>query len=599
VVIDVLANDTVGAEGFDQDTVTVTSGPANGITDDTIPDGTIEYTPNTGPDFVGMDSFTYTVASTLGIFNDPPDATVDVDVQTNVAPDAVDDPDNTTNTAALDQGALVINVLENDSDANNANDLPGGIDTTSVTVTAQPATGNCSVNPDGTISYSQAPPAVEGQFTCTYSITDIDTANPPLSDTADVNITVSGIASDWPAVLPPNTIPILAYEAGVPNTSGDTSDPPLSGSFFTMQVSQDVTIFTTLTPGPSGGLIVDHEQPAFGSHPGAPTEEEQTGFDEAWSFFANTGLTLTKNGGVTGNTDGTLQFGDPGGGQGKYIISWTGIPEIDLGGAPNDFPEDLGFGLIECTDPNTMQREICEHGSDFVLDYDAHVPPGDPSGFGGVPYGLNLLGKVQFLDSSLKTSNGTVANETRMTADDTGVEDTEVDQQCVGDCIDFTVTNVTDPRISVVLPLAGGVPLNPVWRILENGVWRSFDGSTGDSIQSAPLGVDDTECPDTGDAAYRDEAGLPVTGDGCLQVNISDNGPNDKDPAVGVIVDPAGLGGGGAAGGGIILQDNRQSDTSGCAIGYDDISPARRSGWWLLAGFIAWLGWSRRRQTHH
>ena len=91
--------------------------------------------------------------------------------------------------------------------------------------------------------------------------------------------------------------------------------------------------------------------------------------------------------------------------------------------------------------------------------------------------------------------------------------------------------------------------------------------------------------------------GKPVTGDQCIQVNISDNGPNDKDPTVGTIVDPAGMAGGGAAGGGIVFTDTRTSDTSGCTVSHSRIPVNRGSEWWLLAGFIAWLGWNRRKRA--
>jgi hypothetical protein len=593
VAIDVTANDT-SADPLTPGSVTIATQGSNGTAVDNA-DDTVTYTPNTGPDFVGNDSFTYNVSNANGPSND---ATVSVDVQNNVAPVAVND-DLTINTVALDNGggATVINVLDNDTDANNDPDLPGGIDSTSITILSQPALGTCTANADGTITYSQIVPSAPETDTCTYQVSDVDDFGTSLvSNTGTVNINVSAIQSDWPAVLPPNVIPLLTIDPGIPGDPGDTSVPALGGSYFTMQVSSDTLIYTMWNPGPAGGLVVGHEQPTGISHTGAPDGTEQTAIETGWNFFGNTGFTMAKNGGVIGNPDGTLEFAGIdgiGNSQGRFIITWNGIPEIDLGGS-SAFPEDLGFATITC-DPAP-----CADQSTYELDYASHVPPGDPSGFGGVPYTLRMEGTVRFFSDQLKVSGSDVTVQNRLTAGETGVADTEVDQQCVGDCFDYTIENVTGPNVKLVLPLAGGVPLNPVWRILDGGTWRSFDTSTGDTITSAPLGPNDTECPDPGDPAYGTGAdGKPVPGHQCIQLMITDNGPNDKNPAVGIITDPSGMGGGGPAGGIAPAVDNRGSNTSGCSMGDDRIVSSSRSEWWLLAGFLAWLGWSRRKPRRH
>lgn len=593
ITVNVLANDS-SADGLDPSSVTIVRQATNG-TAVANPDGTTTYTPDTGPDFTGMDDFDYTVDSNLGITSVP--TLVDIDVEVNVAPVANND-NLSINTTALDNngGSTVINVLNNDTDANNGPGLPGGIDPATVTVLTPPAVGSCIDNPDGTITYSQPVPSVPVTTTCTYEVSDIDGFNAPLtSNVATVAIEVAAIASDWPPNLDPAIIPTLYFEPGIPGDPNDTAVPAQGGSYFTMQVSSNTLIYTVMIPGPAGGIVVGHEQPAGNSHTGAPTGNEQTAIELGWSFFANTGFSFTRNGGIIGNPDGTLEFAGPGGignSQGRFIITWNGIPAIDLGGSPS-FPEDLGFATITC-DPAP-----CADQSSFELNYAAHVPPGDPSGFGGVPYTLFMEGTVGFLDGNLKVSNGDVVTQMRMTAEETGVKDTEVVQQCVGDCLDYTIDNITDASVQVVIPLAGGVPVAPVYRILENGVWRSFDTSSGDTIKSAPFQPGDVECPDPGDAAYTTDAdGKPVTGHQCLEVTIADNGPNDKNPAVGTISDPSGLGGGGNAGGGQEEVGRRNSSTSGCTIGDGDIAFSTRSEWWLLGGFLAWLGWRwRTRQS--
>jgi hypothetical protein len=131
-----------------------------------------------------------------------------------------------------------------------------------------------------------------------------------------------------------------------------------------------------------------------------------------------------------------------------------------------------------------------------------------------------------------------------------------------------------------VLPLAGGITLNPVYRVLKDGVWSNFDTSTGDTLQSAPL-PENGECPDPGDAAYREI----TVGDFCLQITSNN------------IINPSGMAGGGDAGGGEEFVDRRKSNTSGCTLTGSDTPLQEHTEWWLLTGFLAWLGWGRRKRA--
>jgi hypothetical protein len=155
-----------------------------------------------------------------------------------------------------------------------------------------------------------------------------------------------------------------------------------------------------------------------------------------------------------------------------------------------------------------------------------------------------MNGEVKFLDGTFQTSSGIFSVEDRLSANDVP-PDPDSELQCAGGCFDFTITGVTDPSISVILPLNGGVPGstpdgNPLMRVFRNGAWGNFDASGNDSVLSAPFtegGPFGTTCPPPGDAAY-----VALTeGHKCLQVTIADNGPNDKDPVVGTITDPSGL----------------------------------------------------------
>jgi MYXO-CTERM domain-containing protein len=214
-----------------------------------------------------------------------------------------------------------------------------------------------------------------------------------------------------------------------------------------------------------------------------------------------------------------------------------------------------------------------------------------------VQYKLIMEGSVVFLDGSFQTSNGTFSVEDRLTTDDVAPDpDSEI--QCAGGCFDYTVTGVTDPTISVILPLNGGVPASNTGevqlRVFRDDTWGNFDISGNNSVMSAAFtngGDFGTTCPPPGDAAYGDL----TEGHQCLQVTIEDNGPNDKNRDVGTISDPSGLG--------IptIVQgpDTRSSGTSGCSVASTPVSPLRGGAWWLLAGLAAVVGWKRHQSKLH
>jgi len=595
--IDVTTNDQ-SAEPLIAGSVAINTAAGSGTAVDN-PDDTVTYTPN--PGITGQDTFVYTVDNANGTSLAAPagqpgeQGIVTVDVQANAAPVAGNDPVE-TNPVALDQGggSLTISVLANDTDANNDPGLPGGIDIATVKPSVTNALGNvgsCTGNDDGTVTYSQPVPTVAATDSCTYTVSDIDTspAGPLTSDVTTISINVVDITSDWPAVLPPDVIPILAFEPGIGDS--DQSIKP-EKSWFSMQVSASNLIYTVMEPGPDGGFIIGYDQPATGSHTGKANGTEQPGFSAPWLFFSNTGFDFTRNGGIEGNTDGTLGFRD------RYLITWNGIPAINLGGS-SKFPEDLGFATIACSDKPCQDGSTFVLESPFVLEYAAHVEdlPGESSGFDNVPYQLFLVGTVLFLDGNLQTSNGDITNETRVAASDT-TSDADVDLQCVGSCFDYTIDNVTAAKVAIVLPLTGGVPNSPVWRILDtDGTWRDFDTSVGDSVKTAPFvaGGPGVQCPAPGNAAYIDlENGTDVNvGHQCVELSITDNGLNDLNDALGIIEDPSGLGTAGTP----EFQDTRGSDTSGCSIAATPVEPGGRADWWLLAGFLGWLGWNRGKRA--
>lgn len=586
--VPVLDNDEPPAE-LDPASVTVTGGPTTGAAVANA-DGTIDYTAGTAnPDAVGTDTFTYSVART-----DNPSATdtatVSVDVQVNVAPIAGD-----VSTSPTAGTTIVINVLDSVSDAN------GNVDPATVEIVTPPGGGGSAVVIEGgLIQYTT--PNFTGLDSFTYRVSDTGVPS-KLSNTATVNVTITNLVCDGGS-LSHDDLNILSFEAGVPGDPDNTRVPPLSGSFFTMQLDPTTLIHTTLAPGPGGGVVLEYDQISSGSHSGPPDSEtfdERPNLDEPWPFFGNTGLHFTTNGGIRILDSGCLGFSDQSDpdSQGYWIVTWNAIPVIDQGGCKKgtncpENVEDLGIAALAC-DPAP-----CADGSHFQLEYAAHVPVGDPSGFGGVPYTLFLNGTLVSLPGALTSSNGTLGpgalGEVRVTAEDVPSE-TETDDdgnllvptQCWGGCFDYEISGVTTSSVRIVIPLAETIPADARYRVYKNGAWQDFDTSTGDSIQSAPYAPGDGACP-TGGGIYV--SGL-VEGNRCLLITKSDNGPNDTNPAVGVIADPSGVG---------ISKvpppppPIRGTSDSGCTVSGVAVDPRQRGDWWLLAGLLAWWGWGRRRK---
>jgi len=174
--------------------------------------------------------------------------------------------------------------------------------------------------------------------------------------------------------------------------------PVVTGSYFAMDYNNDgvFTDFekTPIAPGPDGGIIIGLPQPAAGSHAGVPDGSEDAGIDAPWSFFANTGMHQTQIIPVVDNLDGTMNFRGWG-------VTWNGIPNIPLGGDSANFPGDTGLAMLNCS------TSPCQPGVPYQLDYTAHVPLGDASGFGGVFYGVHLEIAGPVANVSLSVDGGT------------------------------------------------------------------------------------------------------------------------------------------------------------------------------------------------
>lgn len=198
---------------------------------------------------------------------------------------------------------------------------------------------------------------------------------------------------------------------------------------------------------------------------------------------------------------------------------------------------------------------------------------------------------------------GTVIGDVVITAEELSswgaADDSSVVRSCVGGCFDFSVSGRTPGEtIQVVLPLSEPIPWYSLYRKYNTGTdsWRSYTVSSTDNVMTAALN-EDGSCPEPGAgdyAAYSTGilAGMLRPGDQCVQLTITDNGPNDSDPAPGVIADPSGVG---VTSG----PTTPEASTSGGGCAISNEAPVnQRLDLWLIAGLLGLLGLRRRLSRH-
>ena len=180
---------------------------------------------------------------------------------------------------------------------------------------------------------------------------------------------------------------LLAFDSGVPiyDTFGNIID--MQGSYFSVDTNGD-GIFTAfesiaISPGTDGGLLLGQAQLA--SIPSTSTLDgtEIAPFDSPWLFLGQYGAHQSTSPVTISSDDGNgnvlLDFSGWG-------ATWNGIPNINLGGDSINF-SDTGLATVSCA-------LDCSEGDIFTLDYTAHVPLSDQTGFAGVYWGIHLEGVV-------------------------------------------------------------------------------------------------------------------------------------------------------------------------------------------------------------
>jgi len=149
--------------------------------------------------------------------------------------------------------------------------------------------------------------------------------------------------------------------------------------------------------------------------------------------------------------------------------------------------------------------------------------------------------------------------------------------------------------------LSEATPFYSIYRKYDpgTGLWAPFVINGRNNVQTAPVDALTGACPEPGDGAYdRPQSGALEdklrAGDECVQLTIEDNGPNDMDDTANIIRDP-----GGVAEVAAPALGKPETSGGGCSLASSKASAVNAGHWWLLAGFIGWLGWNRRKGMQH
>ena len=378
----------------------------------------------------------------------------------------------------------------------------------------------------------------------------------------------------------PPTVSVIAGAPTAPPAAGQ-------GSCFGMRMNSTL-VFQTRIQG-YNNIVIGSTQPASGSHSNLPNGSESPGIDQPWEFFSNTGMHLTNIPTTEISPNSILNFSG-------WTVTWNGIAAINMGTGAHGPGYINGQAQIVCSPTN------CSNGATYTLAYTATVPS-DSVSFPNVNYSLRLEGTVVVPGGAQSLPVGIAAggvggattirvNAAALTAagipTDTVGGPSNLGFSNSGGYYDFvTPVAALGGTTQVVLPLTATLPAGFVYRKYKNGSWASFVSDANNNITSATVATG-SPCPAPGNGAY----GLATAGHNCLQLTITDGGPNDADGTLNSSVrDPGGVATAVTAPPGIAA-----SGSSGCSLSATSVNPLERSDWWLLLGFVAWLGFVVRRK---
>ncbi len=398
---------------------------------------------------------------------------------------------------------------------------------------------------------------------------------------------------------------ILTLTTGNPTVTASSAITSFTGSYFGMDLNHDSKISnyekTALSQGTTG-LVIGAVTTGGATHSGSPVAGDTNAIDAPWYFDSNTGSDYLKIA-ATGSTTVGLNLGG-------WTVAWNGITAINM--STNAW-QPLNCSALGCaghtfTNGNAMFTWDGTPGDAYSLNYSATVPLGDPSGFGGTQYFLHLEGNV-IVPPGLSCSNGSTCFVSPMSgfsstrigdADLTGAgipldPDSSTYHYPLHLYYDFSVPAGTGTA-NVVIPLSNALPANAVYRLYNSqlSAWQSFVVDANDAIASAP-GTLGSACPPPGSGSYT--TGL-TQGNTCVELTIYNGGADDTDSSATTISDPGGIATTSTPLATTATGNLNPSGSSGCSISPKPVNPLKHGDWWILLGFVAWLGfWRRKRHS--
>lgn len=460
-----------------------------------------------------------------------------------------------------------------------------------------------------------------------------------------ISLAIGGSICGTASAALPASEAILQFDAGITTCILNVGTPPnncyygpavKTGSYFAMDTDGDGFKQPERTPiSMNDGLFIGVTQDASGSHSGEPDGSENAGIDEGWLFFSNTGLHRTTLPPVvigmddgTGDGIATLDFSG-------WNVTWSGIPSIKLDAGAVDAGFTDGEAILRCfIDSNRTMVGDCSQNDFYSLDYDATVPVGDPSGFGGVHYRLYLEGQIIVPPGPMPAStqaDGTMTAETgfgtgtfaaelgdvngRLTLEQLAALATPIPEStgtrtidgiardgifsAVGGYFNFAVTGISGNAADAILTLAPStIPADAEFQKWTGTEWVVFSPDGGDNVLGSAMTDINGNCPT--DFASYDTSGTGLQeGDDCVFIAVEDNHLQyDLDTNVGAVEDP----------GAVVsfvpdpLAADLSSSTNGCSVSQTPVNTADRADWWIVGAFITWMGalaFRRRRSNLH
>ena len=193
-----------------------------------------------------------------------------------------------------------------------------------------------------------------------------------------------------------------------------------------------------------------------------------------------------------------------------------------LGDAAEGYADKGGDGQPDFRDPLGLSNVVSEQAADSYL-YQVEADPGV---------------RLELGDYALQGgADGTRVTEEQL--NESIIPSLTVDTIESNDTyVDFQIRRLPmGGTVRVVIPQRQPLPAGAVYRKYSSGVWTVLEETGEDG--AASTGGEEGICPPPGSADYR--PGLAV-GDWCVQLSLTDGGPNDADgEANGIIKDPGGI----------------------------------------------------------